>query len=293
MTKEERNKKKVKLLADHEFHMKEGKQEIIVKNIKSLYIYAPRGEGAMENIGMHARIPLRLRGLTNAELLVLSYIEIHQFSDKSFNFITKNRKAMPVKLFARVLKLSEMSVSRSLATLIKKNIITKIRDVHKSKNTYFSNMIKKGVEYQMFTLKFIKRADISKSARGFLIRVMMLNTSKLTDVGNIADLSRRVNMSRTSIYKALNELADREFLYDIGEGIFGLNTKFISEEFERREVVETADIMNEIFTKDEEIKMLRTELIKLRRELNILRAENKTMRTYIYNDRVDDEYSGL
>jgi len=282
MTETERKEKKVKLIAQHKSLMNRGRQDFDVKSIKELYTYTHRGDEEMDNIGIHARVPLSLRSLSSNELTVLAYIEIHQFSDRNFKVSFKRRKPMPIELFVSRLDISDKTVRRVLKSLKAAGIIEEVTSIDRKSKSYYSNMRKRSISYQIFTLKFLRRADVGKTTKDFLIRVMMLNNSKIAHIGNIAQLGSDINMSRPSINKALKELADNEFLYEVTDGVFGLNIRFMSEEFEKRDESETADLITELFTKDEEIKLLKKELTKLRKENSKLRQENEDMRQGIF-----------
>jgi len=282
MTETERKEKKALLIKQHKSLLGKGKKMFNIKSIKELYTYTHRGTDTLDNIGIHARVPIRLKTLSSNELMVLAYIEIHQFSDRNFKIEFKRRKPMPVELFVRRLDISSRTVKRVLKSLKDAGIIDEVTSTNRKSKSYFSNMKKRSISYQIFTLKFLRRADVGKTTKDFLIKVMMLNNSNITNIGNISKLSEDINMSRPSINKALKELADNEFLHEVTDGIFGLNIKFMSEEFEKRDEEETADLISELFTKDEEIKMLKKELTKLRKENSILRQENEDMKKGIF-----------
>lgn len=278
MTEEQRENKKKVIRERHKRTLEMGKPAIDVNNVKNLYTYTHRGGDKLESLGPHARIPIRLHDLNSNEIMVLSYIEIHQFLDKGYSIHNRVRKPMPVSIFARKLKISERSVKRALAYLKKEGIISEAKSKRAKIKSYISNMMKKSVKYQIFTMKFISRDDFSSLTKNFLIRIMMLTTERITNLGNISALMDEIGLSRPTIKKALKELGDNEFLYEIEPGIFGINIKFISEELDKKIEIETSDLLVEIFDKDEEIKVLRKENAKLRKENVILREENAEMK---------------
>lgn len=261
-------------------------QELDIK-IKQLFAYTHRGdEDNMKEIGIHARIPLKFRRkLTSNELFILSFIEIHHFMDKSAYTHGNKRKAMPIRMFSLVLGLSERLVKDTLKDLKVKGTIKEVPTVDNKQKSYVSNIMKKGVKYQMLTLKFLMQPVFSKITRDFLIKVLMLDNERIYNLGNVAEVCREVGIVRNSLKKVLLELNKLGLLNEVEEGIFGINIKFMSETLDIANYQELIDMRIEMFDKDLEIEKLRLEIVKLKREIRSLKKSNINMKESFNNSK--------
>jgi len=253
--------------------------KVIIGRIKQLFAYTHRGDdNNMTDMGVHARVPLKFRNkLSSNELFVLSFIEIHQFMDKKAIIKSALRRPMPIKMFVAVLNISEKSIRTVLNSLKQKDFISEVITSDGKKKSYISNIRKKGVKYQILTLKFLLQPIFSKLTRDFLIKVLMIDNERIYNLGNIAELCRQVDISRNSLKKVLEELVGLGLLYEVEEGIFGINIKFMSETLDIANYQEMIDMKVEIFDKDVEIQKLRDEIVGLKKEILALRTSNDNM----------------
>ena len=181
----------------------------MLKEQDQYYAITHRGDDDT-NFGVHTRLPLALKDLSVNSLLVLAFIDIDQFQDTRFR---KGGKRSPIKIatFINGLGISERSVRYALKELIKKQIITtEYRE--KIGTCYMSNILKLNVRYQIITLAFIIRLDISVLAKALVLRVLMASTDRVSELGTIAAVSREVGMSRTTIYKIFDELSSKDYI---------------------------------------------------------------------------------
>lgn len=162
------------------------------------------------NFGVHTRIPVTLKELSVNSLLVLAFIDIDQFQDTRFR---KGGKRAPIKMdtFVHGLGLGVKAVRVALKELAKKQIIS-VSYREKIGTCYISNILKLNTRYQIITLAFIIRQDISTLAKALVLRVIMESTDRVNELGTIAALARQVNMSRTTIYKIFEELSSKNYI---------------------------------------------------------------------------------
>jgi len=184
-------------------HMKEQQAQ------EQYFAITHRGD-EQTDFGVHTRFPLVLKDLDPNTLLVLAFIDIDQFQDTRFR---KGGKRSPLKMrtFINGLGVSERSVRRALKELDKKKLIT-IEKREKIGTCYKSNVLKLKSRYQIITLSFIIRLDLSIMAKALVLRLIMDSTDRVTELGTVASLSRSVDMARNTVYKIFEELTALDYL---------------------------------------------------------------------------------
>lgn len=191
------------------------------------------------DFGMHTRLPLVLKDLTANTLLVLAFIDIDQFQDTRFR---KGGKRATIKMstFVNGLGISERSVRKAINELDIKQIIT-IEKREKIGTCYKSNVLKLNARYQIITLSFIIRLDISVLAKALILRIIMSSTDRVSELGTIAALSREVNMSRNTVYKIFEELTARDYIIFMQDRAYAIDVERLmldSEAHIAREVID-------------------------------------------------------
>ena len=181
-----------------------------MKKFKNLYAITHRGDETT-SLGIYSKIPLILKNLSPNALLVLAYIDIDQFKDKVY-LTTGFKQAIRVELMASILGLSRETVKRAIKELKGRKLI-KVLKRKGDADAYISNMLKFKIKYQIFTLTFLARNDISILSKSFIIKLLMLNTDRVNNIANISALSEEIEMSRNSIYKVFSIYYWKSFVY--------------------------------------------------------------------------------
>lgn len=194
-----------------------------MNKFKKLYAVTHRG-GSMDNfskLGIHSRIPVILKGLSPKAILVLSYIDIDQMKDNIYK-LTGSRQGLSLSLIGSILGISTDSVARAIKELKERKLIKVLMRGGKP-GAFISNINKYNIKYQIFSLTFLARKDISIRSKELIIKLLMLNVERITNLGNISALSRELDVSRPTIYKIFDELDNKGYIYEISDGIFALD----------------------------------------------------------------------
>jgi len=197
--------------------------------------------------GLHSRINFALKDLDADSLLVLSYIDIHQFQD--YRYLAKKADRIPLSFLYlnKALGISKNSVIKAVDKLIKRGAII---PVNSSKNRSYTTHIRKfGIKYQILTSRFIIRRDISKLFKVFVLKVLMLGTARFRNLGNINAMVEELGMSRSSIKRVLKEAEETGYIYEEEDGILTLDIKsmmLISENEMHRELIENRILIDKL-----------------------------------------------
>ena len=222
-----------------------------MKKFKKLYTVSHRGKEGT-NFGVHARIPLQLRDLSVNALLVLAFIDIHQFKDRTYK-IMGVRQHINLENLSYIINISKDSVKRAIKELEKRKAITVLKRKGDS-NAYISNILKFKVKYQIITATILGRKDISHLAKSLIFKLIMFNTERVNNIGNISALTKEIDMSRPSIYKVLKELDNLNYIIEIENGIFAIDIERLLTDSDMIILIELGELRKRVKELSKEIQ---------------------------------------
>lgn len=198
------------------------------------------------DFGKHSRIPFKLSDIDAKSLLVLSFIDIDQFLDTPFR-AGKARRVITLETFTSVLGISKNTVRKCLKELEVAGIV---QSTYKSKSgtSYISNLLKLHIRYQIVTYSFISRQDLSQSVKAFIIKVIMLGESRISNIRNITALVKETGVARRAINSIMGELNDNGYLLNspFEKGLQILDVKGIMLDSEEKLMLDHRELKNKI-----------------------------------------------
>jgi len=203
-----------------------------------------RGDSIID-YGLHSRVTIKLDYLSTTSLLVLAYIDMDQYTDLWFKR-KRPRRITKTSDIARVLQFSKRTINRAIKDLEDRKIITTINKGRSGK-AYIANILKLSETYQIITYSYISRSDISNPAKALILKIIMLGTYRITNIGNIKELMKETGMSRKAIRKSIDELDTLGYVIDSDEdGIYALDVEGIMLDSKSRLVRRQLDLEEEL-----------------------------------------------
>lgn len=167
----------------------------------------------------HTQVPndMSKDGLTPKEQLIYAILHLHNNKD--------NECYPSLQTIAEESTLSVPTVRECIKRLIDAEYISVQK---KNRRNYY--YFKKYINFEPFSKEFLLRKDITPLTKSYLIAIQKLMYKDVEGVGKLsysnAELSKRINMPESSIWKSNKELENKNFLVSVDNKLKDVDTGF-------------------------------------------------------------------